>query len=99
MINKFEKSSIDFKDVKLKKYRIFENNIHDYIKYPEKDYFELPENKWESYEQDNYNNQRFNNNIIELNQNNNKYKTIDTEILDIDIGINKTNQKMKQMKY
>ncbi len=94
MVNKFERSSINFKDLKLKKYKIFENNIQDYIKYPEKDYFEKPEDKWESYEQNNYNNQRINNNnIIELNQNTNKYKTIDIEILDIDIGINKINPK------
>ena len=51
MVNKFKKSQVNFKDVKLKEYKKIGNNIQDYIKCPEKDYFEKRENKWESYEQ------------------------------------------------
>ncbi len=32
MLSKFERSSIDFQDLKLKKCKIFKNNIQDYIK-------------------------------------------------------------------
>ena len=49
MVNKYERTSIDFKDLKLKKSKIFKNNIQDYIKYSEKDYFEKPEDRWGSY--------------------------------------------------
>lgn len=92
MINKFENSSINFKNIgNIKKNQFFKNKIHDYIKYPEKDYFEIPENKWSSNEK-NINNFRGNSNINEINNEESKYKTIDTEMLDIDIGITPKNK-------
>ena len=92
MINKFENSSIDFKNIdNIKKDKFFKNKIHDYIKYPEKDYFEIPENKWSSNEK-NINNFRGYSNINEINNEESKYKTIDTEMLDIDIGITPKNK-------
>ncbi len=66
MVNKFEKSSINFQGLHLQKNQSNMNVIQDFIHYPDEDNIDIPQDKWEIRNEQNY--QNIENEINEINE-------------------------------